>query len=92
MKALKTHDQRVYNVAVGNGYSVREFVEACRAVTGAAIPVTEGPARDGDAAMVYANPAKIKAELGWEPQFADLKVALKTAWDWHRSHPNGYAT
>jgi len=42
------------------GRSVREFVDACTAVTGVNISVVEQPSRDGDAAVVYADPSKIK--------------------------------
>lgn len=81
---------RVYNVGVGKGYSVRQFVEACKNVTGAKIKVVEAPARDGDAAEVYCDPAKIKRELKWEPRFTDLQLSLSTAWQWQSQHPQGY--
>ena len=32
----------------------------------------------------------IKRELGWAPEFASLEAIIGTAWEWHRSHPNGY--
>lgn len=60
--AIGTMDKaalRIYNVGLGKGYSVKEFVNACRNVTGAAIPVETVPARPGDAAIVYADPAKV---------------------------------
>eukprot|EP00051_Salpingoeca_urceolata_P034837 m.26976 g.26976 ORF g.26976 m.26976 type:complete len:395 (-) comp8399_c0_seq1:31-1215(-) len=90
MQALKPGDLRVYNVAIGRGSSVREFVTACRRVTGHAIPVVEQEARPGDAALVYADPAKIVRELNWKPRFTDLTQSLQTAWEWHHSHPQGY--
>ena len=42
------------------GYSVREFTEACRRVTGADIIVKEHPRRPGDAAEVFADASAIK--------------------------------
>ena len=29
-------------------------------------------------------------ELGWEPKYPDLRTIIEHAWQWHRTHPNGY--
>ena len=34
--------------------------------------------------------AKIKAELGWQPQHSTVEEIIKSAWKWHQSHPYGY--
>jgi UDP-glucose 4-epimerase len=39
---------------------------------------------------LYAAPHKAQAELHWTPQHADLDAIVRTAWNWHRTHPNGY--
>ena len=31
------------------------------------------------------------AELGWRPRYPGLHTIVETAWEWHRSHPHGYA-
>ncbi len=31
-----------------------------------------------------------KEVLGWNPQYVDLETIIGTAWNWHKSHPNGY--
>ena len=80
----------IFNVAVGKGYSVKEFVNACKIVTGVNITVRHGEKRAGDAAAVYADPTKIKAVLGWEPKYTDLTASLRTAWNWIKVHPKGY--
>jgi UDP-glucose 4-epimerase len=41
--------------------------------------------------MLYADPSKIKRELGWSAQTADLDEIVASAWAWMRAHPNGYA-
>lgn len=74
------------NVGTGTGYSVREFAQACRAATRKNISVVEGPGRDGDASVVYADPSKAKAVLGWRPKYTDLRVTLEAAWDWAFKH------
>jgi UDP-glucose 4-epimerase len=88
--ALETRDKMIYNVGSGNGFSVREVIEAARKVTGHAIPVIEAPRRPGDSARLVASPEKIKSELGWNPQFTNLQDILSSAWEWHTTHPHGY--
>jgi UDP-glucose 4-epimerase len=90
LKALKDGDSRVYNLGSGTGYSVREVIEVARKITGHAIPVKEGERRAGDLPVLVADSAKIKRELGWSPEFDNLHVIIETAWNWHKTHPNGY--
>lgn len=88
--ALEKRDKMIYNVGSGNGFSVREVIEAARKVTGHVIPVVEQPRRAGDSARLVASPAKIKKELGWEPKNTNLQDILSSAWEWHTTHPHGY--
>jgi UDP-glucose 4-epimerase len=82
----------IYNLGCGgDGYSVREVIETARQVTGKDIPVRMGPRRAGDPAVLIASSDKIKSELGWEPQYQDLRVIIDSAWRWMQSHPNGYS-
>ncbi len=90
VEALKDRSPLIYNLGSGSGYSVREVIEAARAVTGHPIPVVEQPRRPGDAPRLVASPEKIRRELGWTPRHADLKDIVASAWEWHKSHPNGY--
>lgn len=79
-----------FNVGTGNGYSNLEIVEMVKKVTGKDFPVEIGPRRPGDADALYADNSKIKKVLGWEPKYSDLETIIKTAWNWHKSHPNGF--
>lgn len=90
LEALGENDRLVYNIGNGSGYSVREVIEAARAVTGHPIPAEECPRRPGDPAFLVASSEKIRRELGWNPQHPDLKDILTSAWEWHKSHPKGY--
>lgn len=90
LDALDSKDNLIYNVGSGNGFSVREVIEAARKVTGHPIPAVESPRRPGDPARLIASPKKIKNELGWNPRFTNLHDILSSAWEWHKSHPNGY--
>ena len=91
LDALGEHDRLVYNLGSGIGYSVREVIETARQVTGHPIPVNELPRRPGDSARLVASSEKIKRELGWKPQHDNLQEIIASAWQWHKSHPNGYA-
>jgi UDP-glucose 4-epimerase len=90
LDALADRDSQVYNVGNGSGYSVREVIETAREVTGHPIPAEECPRRPGDPARLVASSEKICRELGWKPQYPELKDILSTAWEWHKSHPKGY--
>ena len=80
----------IYNIGSGNGFSVREVIETARQVTGHAIPAVEAPRRPGDSARLVASPKKIISELGWNPKHTNMQEILSSAWEWHKSHPNGY--
>jgi len=91
--ALKVVEQssRIYNLGCGGeGYSVREVIEIARDVTGKDIPMHMAPRRAGDPAVLVASSEKIKCELGWTPQYQDLRVIIESAWRWMLAHPNGY--
>ncbi|MFQ5491412.1 MAG: UDP-glucose 4-epimerase GalE [Phycisphaerae bacterium] len=81
---------RYYNVGTGVGNSVKQVIEAAREVTEHDIPAVPTGRRPGDPAELYADPTKIITELGWQPQYTDIKETLATAWRWHRAHPGGF--
>jgi len=90
METLRPGEGRFYNLGIGQGYSVREVLEAAKRVTGREIPVEIGPSRAGDPAELYADSTKIQTELGWKPQYCEIDPIVATAWEWYKSHPAGY--
>jgi len=81
----------IYNLGCGGeGYSVREVIDAASEVTGVEIPVEVGPRRAGDPAMLVASSEKIRQELGWRPQWQDLRAMIESTWNWMQEHPSGY--
>ncbi len=88
--ALKPGIAGAFNLGNGDGYTVKEVIEVCREVTGHNIPAEIEPRRAGDCTTLTANAARARSDLGWDPQFADLRTMVQSAWDWHRAHPNGY--
>lgn len=91
LEALGERDRLIYNLGNGAGYSVREVIETARLVTGHPIPAIEQPRRVGDAARLVAASGRIQSELGWVPQTPGLRDIIASAWEWHRTHPHGYA-
>jgi UDP-glucose 4-epimerase len=90
--ALKFGDTRTYNLGIGRGYSVREIITAAKRVTGRDFKIIEGPRRPGDPPRLYADPSKIKRELGWAASITDLNEIIATAWKWFQKNPRGYGT
>ena len=80
------------NLGNGQGYSVLEVIEAARRVTGHSIPAVFEPRRAGDPSRLVADAAKARTVLGWQPAWTDLEAILRSAWDWHLAHPQGYAS
>jgi len=90
LERLQPGDQRFYNLGTGRGTSVKQLLDAARAVTGRAIPASVAPRRPGDPPELWADPRKIKDELGWEARCKDVKQMVADAWKWFEKHPEGY--
>ncbi len=88
--ALEKDVSGPFNLGTGTGNSVLEVIEACRDVTGHAILAELAPRRPGDPDRLVAGAEKAKSVLGWTPKFADIRTIVKSAWNWHQAHPNGY--
>ena len=82
--ALKEKSKMIYNIGNGQGFTVLEVIESVRRVTGRPIAIEECERRAGDPAVLVASSVKIKAELGWRPQFAELDQIISSAWEWHK--------
>jgi len=78
------HD--VFNLGSGAGFSVREVIDACRAVTGHPIPAVAAPRRAGDPAVLVASSEAAMAGLGWRPERTDLATIVGDAWRFTLHH------
>jgi UDP-glucose 4-epimerase len=90
LEGLTNRDQLIYNLGSGQGFSVWQVLAVARKVTGHAIPSVDSPRRPGDPAALVASSQKIQQELKWKPKYPDLESIVRSAWEWHRKHPNGY--
>src|SRR5262249_17463365 len=91
LEALREKDRLIYNLGNGQGFSVREVIETVRRVTENPVPAAESPRRPGDPAALVGTSAEITRELVWQPKFTDLESIVRSAWEWRKSHPDGYA-
>ena len=79
----------IYNLGTGHGYSVLDVVKAFEKVNGLKVPYVIKPRRPGDIATCYCDPAKAKAELGWEAKFG-IEEMCRDSWNFQKNNPNGY--
>jgi len=77
-------DSNAYNLGTGNGFSVRQVMDAVESATGRAVPHSVGPRRPGDPAALVADPSAANRDLGWQPRLSDLDSIVATAWAWHQ--------
>ncbi|HKB03492.1 MAG TPA: UDP-glucose 4-epimerase GalE [Gemmataceae bacterium] len=91
LERMSPGEKKAYNLGTGRGFSVREVIRTVEKVTGLPVPVKEGRRREGDPAELVAAAGKALSELGWKAKYTELEGIVRTAWDWHRAHPNGYA-
>ncbi len=91
IRAMRPGVQGFYNLGNGEGSSVREVIRMCEKVTGQPIPVQEKERRPGDPPKLVASADRAMRDLDWKPKHPGLEAMVRSAWDWHRHHRNGYA-
>jgi len=78
------------NVGTGVGSSVLDVIRATERISGRMVPYESGPRRAGDPVATFADPSLIAAKLGWRAT-SGLDDIIRSAWNWHSTHPNGFA-
>ncbi len=91
VESLESGVGRAYNLGSGTGATVLEVLRACETVAGRPIPHEITSRRPGDPDVLIASPEKIIRELNWLPHHSDIRVIVRTAWEWHCRHPAGYS-
>ena len=87
---MKGGETNWFNLGTGNGFSVKQIIEAAEEVTGMKAPVTYGPRREGDPARLIADSRKAAEILGWIPKYQNVKDIVETAWKWHNGPRGGH--
>jgi UDP-glucose-4-epimerase GalE len=78
------------NLGTGQGYSVREVIDAVEKCSGTSITVRHCPRRAGDPAELVADAGQAQRVLQWSPAWSSLEQIIETALRWHE-HAGGYA-
>lgn len=71
------------NCGNGQGYSVKEVIQAAERVTGKTVPVTLGARRAGDPSALVADASTAQKMLGWQPKLS-LDDMLHDVWRFHQ--------
>jgi len=80
----------VFNVGTEHPSSVMDVLAAVERVTGRAVVRRSAARRPGDPAVLFASAERIRTELGWRAQRADLDTIVGDAWQWHSTHRQGF--
>jgi UDP-glucose 4-epimerase len=91
LDGTRSGEHRIFNLGNGNGFSVREVIEATQRVTGVEVHAREADRRPGDPPMLVAAADRIRSELGWKPRKPELEAMVADAWAFAQSHPDGYS-
>lgn len=71
------------NLGTGKGTSIRELIGSFERMTGVRAPHEFVAPREGDPPVLYADPARARAVLGWKAK-RDLDEILRSAWAWQQ--------
>ncbi|KGM54330.1 UDP-galactose-4-epimerase [Lysobacter daejeonensis GH1-9] len=83
---MDTHEgAHAFNLGNGQGFSVREVIDAASRVAGRPVPYELAPRRAGDPPVLVASSQRARAELGWSPRYTSLDDIIETAYRWHRN-------
>lgn len=85
VEALRGGERSVaFNLGNGNGFSVRQVIDAVRSVTGREVPAVDAPRRPGDPPRLVADPRRAQSVLGWQPRYPELEVMVRHACHWEK--------
>ena len=77
-------ESQTLNCGYGHGYSVREVLEAVERAAGKPLNIIEAERRDGDPPSLIARADRIRKQLDWKPELADLDGIVRTTLAWER--------
>lgn len=81
-KMEQSDKSAAYNLGNGNGFTVQQVIDITRQITKKDFPVIYAERRQGDPAILVADPALAQSELGWSPKYNQLETIIETAWAW----------
>lgn len=82
LDVLDSGESGIYNLGTGKGNSVLEIINTAERITGEKVKKEFCGRREGDPAILVADPRKIYDELGWKAK-RNLDEIIHSAWQWH---------
>jgi nucleoside-diphosphate-sugar epimerase len=82
--AVGARPGEVFNVGGGETATVWDVLRKLEALAGRRAVIKEEPARAGDQRYTFADTAKLRGHLGWEPRVG-LDEGLARQWDWQKA-------
>ncbi|MEM6647587.1 MAG: UDP-glucose 4-epimerase GalE [Bacteroidota bacterium] len=82
-------DSIALNLGTGDGYSVRQVLDAVGDALGHPVPADDAPRRAGDPPALIADAALAHKVLQWQPAYSSLDTIVSTAAAWHKQHGAG---
>jgi UDP-glucose-4-epimerase GalE len=76
------------NLGTNKGQTVKEIIDAVRAITHHPIPAEQNPRRCGDPDILVANATRAREILKWNPSHSDIETIVNTAWIWRQKQNN----
>ncbi|MFV8571177.1 UDP-glucose 4-epimerase GalE [Marinobacter sp. SBS5] len=77
-------ESQVLNCGYGRGFTVNEVIDVVKEESGVDFSVEKTGRRAGDPAALMADNARIKQVLGWQPDYDDLDIIVRTALAWEK--------
>ena len=86
LAAVAAHPGEVYNVGGGEAATVWDIIRKLEALAGRRAVVKQEAARAGDQRYTFADTAKLRSHLDWQPKVG-LDDGLARQWAWQQAEP-----
>ncbi len=83
LAAVAAHPGEVYNVGGGEAATLWDIIHKLEALAGRKAVIKQEPARAGDQRYTFADTAKLRTHLGWQPRVG-LDEGLARQWAWQQ--------
>ncbi|KAF0520749.1 UDP-glucose 4-epimerase [Gigaspora margarita] len=87
---IRENKSESFNLGSGEGYTVKEVINAAINITGHPIPDIVEARRAGDPAILIAESTRAEQILGWKRKYDTIESIVASAWKYHKTHANGY--
>lgn len=81
---LESRQSQIINCGYGQGYSVRETLDALQSIIDHPLNIRNGERRAGDAAQIIADNRRLTGLIDWKPKYNDIKTILTHALAWEQ--------